>query len=73
MLKIRVKTKCIFKSSIMTITSYFGRIRNETLSTPGVFVFELGWDQVLDVRERFRVSGLFLNVAEPEALDRRSS
>lgn len=37
----------------------FGRIRNGTTSTPGTFVFELGWDQVPVRLLMFRVSGLF--------------
>lgn len=40
----------------------FGRMRNETHVSPGVFVFELGWDQVLVRLLTFRVSGLFLPV-----------
>lgn len=42
---------------------HFGRIRNGTSSTPGTFVFELGWDQVPVRNLMFRVSGLF-SVAE---------
>jgi hypothetical protein len=57
----------------MNFNGAFDRMRNETLPTPGVFVFELGWDQVLVGRERFRVSGLFFNVAVVGAIHTRTS